>query len=78
MEAKILLGVTLSPKKRHHRKPDTVYCNFFSSPELFYILRENYGIFALGTIVFEELMKLFPEKGNQEDGEKGVIRIDMR
>lgn len=33
------------------RKPAVIYCdNFFSSPELFYILRENYGIFALGTI----------------------------
>lgn len=33
------------------RKPAIIYCdNFFSSLELFYILRQNYGIFALGTI----------------------------
>lgn len=33
------------------KKPATVFCdNFFSSPELFYILKENYGIFGLGTI----------------------------
>jgi hypothetical protein len=32
-------------------KPAIIYCdNFFSSPELFYILREGYGIFGLGTI----------------------------
>lgn len=33
------------------RKPATIFCdNFFSSPELFYILKENYGVFGLGTI----------------------------
>lgn len=33
------------------RKPAIIYCdNFFSSPELFYVLREKYGIFGLGTI----------------------------
>lgn len=32
-------------------KPAVVFCdNLFSSPELFYILREHYGIFGLGTI----------------------------
>lgn len=32
-------------------KPAFVFCdNFFSCPELFYILREEYGIFGLGTI----------------------------
>lgn len=32
-------------------KPATVFCdNFFTSPELFHLLRENHGIFALGTI----------------------------
>lgn len=32
-------------------KPAVIFCdNFFSSPELFHILRENYGIFGLGTI----------------------------
>ncbi|KAF9807340.1 hypothetical protein SFRURICE_007055 [Spodoptera frugiperda] len=33
------------------QKPSFVFCdNFFSSPELLFILRENYGVFALGTI----------------------------
>ncbi|XP_046971065.1 piggyBac transposable element-derived protein 2-like [Vanessa cardui] len=33
------------------RKPATIFCdNFFSSPELLFILREKYAIFALGTI----------------------------
>lgn len=33
------------------RKPAIIYCdNFFSSPELFYVLREKYGVFGLGTI----------------------------
>ncbi|GFY47161.1 chimeric ERCC6-PGBD3 protein [Trichonephila inaurata madagascariensis] len=49
-----------------HRKPATVYCdNFSSSLEIFYILRENYGVFALGTIRNNSLRgaeKLFPEK----------------
>lgn len=33
------------------QKPSFVFCdNFFTSPELLFILRQNYGVFALGTI----------------------------
>ncbi|KAI8432607.1 hypothetical protein MSG28_013593 [Choristoneura fumiferana] len=45
--AQIVLALCKSIKK----KPATVYCdNFFSSPELMFILRHDYGIFGLGTI----------------------------
>ncbi|XP_063372172.1 piggyBac transposable element-derived protein 2-like [Cydia amplana] len=45
--AQIVLALCQSIKRR----PSTVcFDNFFSSPELVYILREKYGIFSLGTI----------------------------
>ncbi|KAJ8728935.1 hypothetical protein PYW07_006631 [Mythimna separata] len=45
--AQIVIALARTIKK----KPATVFCdNFFSSPELFYILKENYGVFGLGTI----------------------------
>lgn len=45
--AQIVLALCKSIKN----KPSIIYCdNFFSSPELFYILRENYGVFGLGTV----------------------------
>ncbi|GFY48607.1 DDE_Tnp_1_7 domain-containing protein [Trichonephila inaurata madagascariensis] len=60
-----------------HRKPATVYCdNFFSSPELFYILRENYGIFALGTIRNNRLRgdeKVIPGEKEMKKKEKGAF-----
>lgn len=45
--ARIVIALCQSIKN----KPAIVFCdNFFSSPELFYILKKNYGIFGLGTI----------------------------
>ncbi|XP_026331157.1 piggyBac transposable element-derived protein 2-like, partial [Hyposmocoma kahamanoa] len=45
--AQVVIALCRSIKKI----PAFIFCdNFFSCPELFYILRENYGIFALGTI----------------------------
>ncbi|KAH9635591.1 hypothetical protein HF086_012260 [Spodoptera exigua] len=47
-------------------KPAFVFCeNFFSSPELFFILREHYGIFALGTI-----------RGNRLRGAETILLTD--
>ncbi|KAF9422927.1 hypothetical protein HW555_001470 [Spodoptera exigua] len=41
--AQIVIALARTIKK----KPATVFCdNFFSSPELFYILKENYGVFG--------------------------------
>lgn len=43
--------VVIALCKSIKHKPAIIYCdNFFSSPELFYLLREEYGIFGLGTI----------------------------
>lgn len=45
--AQVVLALCQSIKK----KPAFLYCdNYFTSPELFYILREDYGIFGCGTI----------------------------
>ncbi|XP_022823361.1 piggyBac transposable element-derived protein 3-like [Spodoptera litura] len=52
-EASIGFGaqVVIALCKTIKSKPAFVFCdNFFSCPELFYILREEYGIFGLGTI----------------------------
>lgn len=52
-EASIGFGaqVVIALCKSIKSKPAFVFCdNFFSCPELFYILREEYGIFGLGTI----------------------------
>lgn len=92
MEAKILLSITLIEEesilgfgeqvvialcRNIHRKPATVYYdNFFSSPELFYILRENYGIFALGTIRNNRLRgaeKVIPRKKEMKKKERGAF-----
>ncbi|KOB51840.1 putative ankyrin 2,3/unc44, partial [Operophtera brumata] len=57
------------------RKPAIIYCdNFFSSPELFHILRENYGIFALGTIRNNRLRgaeKVLPTEKEMKKKERG-------
>lgn len=43
--------VVLALCKSMQKKPAFIYCdNFFTSPELFYVLREDYGIFGCGTI----------------------------
>lgn len=56
-------------------KPATVFCdNFFSSPELFHILRENYGIFALGTIRINRIRgaeKVLPTEKIMKKKERG-------
>ncbi|KAF9813622.1 hypothetical protein SFRURICE_015000 [Spodoptera frugiperda] len=45
--AQIVIALT----KTIQKKPATIFCyNFFSSPELFYLLKVNYGEFSLGTI----------------------------
>lgn len=45
--AQIVLALCQSIKRR----PAMVFFdNFFTSPEVLYILRQNYGIFALGTV----------------------------
>ncbi|KAJ0175946.1 hypothetical protein K1T71_008120 [Dendrolimus kikuchii] len=59
------------------RKPAIIYCdNFFSSPELFYILRENYGFFSLGTIRNNRLRgveKILPPEKEVKKKERGFF-----
>ncbi|KAH9635158.1 hypothetical protein HF086_009498 [Spodoptera exigua] len=58
--------VVLALCKTIRQKPANVYCdNFFTSPELVYMLRENYGIFCTGTI-----------RGNRLRGCESVLPSD--
>lgn len=59
------------------QKPAIIYCdNFFTSPELFFILRQNYGIFALGTIRNNRLRgaeKILPTEKDMKKKERGAF-----
>lgn len=69
--AQVVIALCQSIKQ----KPTIIYCdNFFSSPELFHILRENYGIFALGTIRNNRLRgaeKVLPTEKEMKKKERG-------
>lgn len=76
-EASLGVGgmVVIALCKTIKQKPSTIYAdNFFTSPELVYLLREEFGIFSLGTLRINRLrgcQDLFPLRKRNEKEEKG-------
>lgn len=71
--AQIVIALTQTIQK----KPATIFCdNFFSSPELFYLLKVNYGVFGLGTIRSNRIRgaeKLLPDEKSMKKKQRGAF-----
>ncbi|CAH0728216.1 unnamed protein product, partial [Brenthis ino] len=71
--AKIVIALTQTIQK----KPATIFCdNFFSSPELFYLLKQNYGVFGLGTIRSNRIRgaeKFLPDENSMKKKQRGTF-----
>lgn len=71
--AQIVIALTQTIQK----KPATIFCdNFFSSPELLYLLKVNYGVFGLGTIRSNRIRgaeKFLPDEKSMKKKQRGAF-----